>query len=85
LVDHTEYFPGWRVWVDGNTVPIQFQDINYRGQITFSVNAGNHQIVMKWEEDKLRFISDMVSLITLIICMVVVGWRLSIIYAKKRI
>lgn len=85
LVDHTEYFPGWRVWVDGNTVPIQFQDINYRGQVTFSVNAGNHQIVMKWGEDKLRFISDMVSQVTLIICMVVVGWRLSIIYAKKRI
>ena len=37
VVSHTQYFPGWRVYVDGQAVPIEFQDPNWRGMITFAV------------------------------------------------
>lgn len=85
LVDHTEYFPGWRVWVDGKVVPIEFQDINYRGEISYHVTAGNHHIIVKWGEDKLRFFADMLSLLTLVGLVMLISWRLLVTYAKKRI
>ncbi|HXS14743.1 MAG TPA: 6-pyruvoyl-tetrahydropterin synthase-related protein [Candidatus Saccharimonadales bacterium] len=66
LVDHTEYFPGWKVYVNGVQTPIQFQDQNYRGQITFQVPTGKSTIKVIFEETPLRLISDIFSLITLI-------------------
>lgn len=85
VVDHTEYFPGWKVLVDNTPVPIQFQDINYRGQITFPITAGNHHIIAKWGEDKLRFAADSVSLITLFFLLLLSGITVFSTYAKKRI
>ncbi len=37
LVDHTQYFPGWRAYVDNKKTEIEFQDQNWRGEITFAV------------------------------------------------
>ncbi|RJQ25319.1 hypothetical protein C4577_05960 [Candidatus Parcubacteria bacterium] len=67
LVDHTQFFPGWKVYVDKKEVPIQFQDPNWRGEITFSVPRGNHIVQVKFQETKMRLISDGLSLVTLIL------------------
>ena len=62
LVDHTQYFPGWRVYVDGQKAPIEFQDQNWRGLITFPVAAGTHDVVVRFEESPVRFIADALTI-----------------------
>lgn len=64
LVSHTQYFPGWRVYVDGVAVPIQFQDPNWRGLITFSTPKGNHEVKIIFGETKLRMAANIISLST---------------------
>ncbi len=62
LVDHTQYFPGWRVYVDGQKIPIEFQDANWRGLLTFAVPEGNHEVRVAFGESKIRIIADLLSL-----------------------
>lgn len=61
VVLNVQFYPGWRAFVDNNEVPIQFQDANYRGLITFNVPKNEHSIVVKFEETKLRIATDIVS------------------------
>lgn len=70
LVDHTQYFPGWRVSVDGKSIPIEFQDPNWRGEIEFKIPTGKHSVRVAFGETKLRLVSDIISLSTLIMLMV---------------
>ena len=58
VVDRTQYFPGWRVYVDGQKTPIEFQDQNWRGLITFRVPSGTHHIRVSWEESPVRRIAE---------------------------
>lgn len=61
IVDHTQYFPGWRVYANGKTIPVEFQDINWRGQITFYVPKGISEIKVVFEESKIRLAADLIS------------------------
>lgn len=65
LVSHTPYFPGWRVYVENSTVPIEFQDPNNRGEITFYVPKGKHNVQIVFGESRLRLTADIISLSTL--------------------
>jgi hypothetical protein len=67
LRENTLYFPGWTIRVDGNGVPIQYQDPNSRGLMTFSVPQGMHIIVVQFSETKLRLISDYLSIFSVIL------------------
>lgn len=67
VLDNTIYFPGWQVKVDGEKVPIEFQDINHRGLITFSVPQGQHNVEVRFGESPVRFISNMTSLVSIIV------------------
>lgn len=62
IADNTLYFPGWSVSVDGQKTPITYQDINWRGIITFPVTAGKHKIDVVFKETLLRKIADAGSL-----------------------
>ena len=66
IVDNTLYFPGWKVWVNEKEVPINYQDLNWRGMITYPVPVGEHQVVVKFTRTKVRLIADIISLISLI-------------------
>lgn len=63
IVDNTVYFPGWRVKVNGEKVPIEFQDQNYRGLITFNVPKGMNQVEVAFGESPIRLLSDIISLV----------------------
>lgn len=67
LVDHTQYFPGWRVYVGGVQVPIMFQDPNWRGEITFNVPKGKHEVKVVFGESIVRALADMASLLGILI------------------
>ena len=75
LVDHTQYFPGWRVMVDNKEVKIEFQDPNNRGEITFWVPKGRHFVEIKFKESQIRLFSDVLSIATLIGIFVVIVAR----------
>jgi hypothetical protein len=67
LLSRMIYFPGWRVMVDGQAVPVEFQDQNARGLITFRLPAGTHQIKVKFTRTKDRKISELISLMSFIL------------------
>ncbi|MDO8269508.1 MAG: 6-pyruvoyl-tetrahydropterin synthase-related protein [Candidatus Levybacteria bacterium] len=67
MVSHTQYFPGWVVRIDGSKTPIQFQDQNHRGEILFTVPAGSHSIEIKFEESKIRFVSNILTFLSLVL------------------
>jgi hypothetical protein len=78
IVQRTQYFPGWIVLVDGKKVPIEFQDQNYRGLITYQVPAGDHTIDVRFAQSKIQQISNYLSIATLITLL------LSIVYMRKK-
>lgn len=65
IVDNTLYFPGWKVYVDGVEAPIEQQDRNWRGLITFPVSAGRHDVKVIFEETRLRKFADALSMLSL--------------------
>ncbi len=56
LQNNTLYFPGWKAYVDGKEVEINYN--NDLGQITFPVEKGDHNIVLRFGETKVRQIGD---------------------------
>lgn len=66
IVENTLYFPGWKVWVDEKEVPINYQDLNWRGMIIYPVPVGEHQVVVKFTRTRIRLFADLISLISLI-------------------
>ncbi len=62
LKENTLFFPGWKVFVDGKSVPLQFQDANNRGLMTFFVEKGTHTVSEQFGETKLRLFADCLSI-----------------------
>lgn len=67
IVDNTQYFPGWRVFVDNIKTPIEFQDQNHRGRITFNVSKGVHNVQITFGNSPVRSIGNIVSVFTLVL------------------
>lgn len=65
LSDNTFYFPGWKVWVDGMEVDIEFQDPSYRGVITYQIGPGEHEVLVKFVDTKWRVLGKLISIGTL--------------------
>ncbi len=65
ILENTLYFPGWRVLIDGEPEIIEFQDQNHRGLITFNVDKGSHNVNINYEETKIRFLANAISVISL--------------------
>jgi len=63
MVDYTFYFPGWKVYIDGNPVTIEFQNPNYRGVITYLVPAGQHTVVVKYTDTKIRLLGKIMTIL----------------------
>jgi len=62
ILDNTFYFPGWKVSVDDRSVPIQFQDPNHRGLITFMVPSGKHIVTVSFQRSPIRLFSDILTI-----------------------
>lgn len=71
LLDNTVYFPGWKAYADGVETPIQYQDLNHMGLITFKVPYGTKQVLVRFEDTKLRKISNIVSFVSLLAVFVI--------------
>ncbi len=71
MADYTFYFPGWKLLVDGQPTPIEFQDPNYRGVITYKLPAGTHQVDLVFGDTTMRKAGKLLSVFALV---VTVGW-----------
>ena len=67
IVNSLFYFPGWRVYADGQKTPIEFQDMNYRGLITYRVPEGTETVTLKFEDTAIRFVGKLVSGASLVV------------------
>lgn len=65
ILDNTLYFPGWKAYVDGKEIPIEFQDSNHRGLMTLLVPAGNHEIKLSFRETGFRQLANVISLLSI--------------------
>ncbi|MFH0749598.1 MAG: 6-pyruvoyl-tetrahydropterin synthase-related protein [Candidatus Gottesmanbacteria bacterium] len=65
FVENTVYFPGWNVFVDGRKMDIEFQDPNHRGLLTFYAPEGKHIVRVQFEDTKLRFMANIISVVSL--------------------
>lgn len=64
VVDNTLYFPGWKVKVNGREVPIEYQDQNWRGLITFPVPAGRSEAEVEFTMTAVRKAAAAISLVS---------------------
>lgn len=61
--ENTLYFPGWKIYDNQKMVAdVQFQDPKNRGLLTFYVEPGVHNIIVKFEDTKLRKIANYITL-----------------------
>lgn len=68
IVESTLYFPGWNIYVNGKKYEgIQFQDPNFRGLMTFYVNNGKSRVEVRFEDTKIRTISNVVSVLSVML------------------
>ncbi len=70
IVDNTQFFPGWRVYVDNKQVPIEFQDINWRGLITFPVARGDYSVRVTFGRTPVRLLADLLSIGTITLLLI---------------
>jgi len=64
--DNTQYYPGWRVYDGTMKVPIEFQDPNNRGIITYRLTPGMHHITVSFGETPLRAFAEIITVSTII-------------------
>lgn len=67
MVDYTFYFPGWKLLVDGKTTPIEFQDPNYRGVITYKLSQGTHKVDLVFGDTTVRKVGKLMSVIAVML------------------
>jgi hypothetical protein len=59
------YFPGWKVRIDGRTVPCH--PAERTGLIRFDVPGGAHKVEVVWERTVDRWIADGISLVSVLV------------------
>ncbi|MBI2614068.1 MAG: hypothetical protein HYW62_04840 [Candidatus Levybacteria bacterium] len=70
---NTIYFPGWNVFVDSNRTKIDYT--NDKGIIKFNMASGRHSVAVYFSETPVRLISDLISLISLLLLFTVILHR----------
>lgn len=68
--ENTLYFPGWDVYIDGQKVPIEFQNPAHRGLLTFFVDKGIHNIDIIFTDTKVRLLANSISMISFILVVI---------------
>ena len=65
IIINTIYYPGWRILIDGKEAAINYS--NTKGVMVISSDKGMHFISGKFSETPIRLISDIISLMSLML------------------
>jgi hypothetical protein len=74
---YTYYFPGWRVYVDGERLPDSaLRPEGVYGLLTVDVPAGEHHVLLRWGDTPVRLSGKVLTLFCLALAVaLVVPWR----------
>jgi hypothetical protein len=70
--------------VNGIDTPIEFQDANYRGQITFKVPTGNNNVVVAFEQNKIMKTGNIITLTSIASVILMLGYYFIKKYGKRK-
>lgn len=65
IKENTLYFPNWELFIDNSPHPIEFKNPKYMGVITFKLNRGIYKAELKFQNTKIRTISQLISIFSL--------------------
>jgi len=83
LVENTLYFPNWQVLANGEVLPLEFQDPEFRGLMTFWLEPGEYQLEVIFRETKLRQVANCLSFVALL-SLFIVGFLPRILKRRKQ-
>jgi hypothetical protein len=74
---YTYYFPGWRVYVDGERLPDEaLRPDGVYGLLTVDVPPGEHRVLLRWGDTPLRLAGKILTVACLALAIaLVVPWR----------
>jgi hypothetical protein len=74
---YTYYFPGWRVYVDGERLPdAALRPEGPQGLLTVDVPPGEHRVLLRWGDTPVRSLGKALTLACLALALfLAVGWR----------
>jgi hypothetical protein len=71
---YTYYFPGWRVYVDGQRVPnSEMQIVPPYGLLAVDVPPGEHHVLLRWGDTPLRLAGKVTTLAGLVLALVLIA------------
>ena len=71
------YFPDWQIKIDSNLVKFNYlSDSESYGLPIFDIEKGKHKIEARFINTQIRNLADLISLITLIVCVTMILWML---------
>ncbi len=70
VIDRTYFYPGWKAYVNSKDTPIEFQDANYRGLITFKVPKGKNEVVVLFEQNKIMKVGNTITVLCVLLIIV---------------
>ena len=76
LVEHTMYYPGWRVWVNGTEGDVNYKDTTNAGMLVFPIPKGQNLIVSKMTETPQRMAVDVLSAATFLGVLLALFWQM---------
>lgn len=85
MIDYTFYYPGWKVFSDNVAVPIEFQDINYRGVITYWLPAGTHSVTVVFTQTKTVEIANFLTIFAGTLVIIIILFRKKITFLLNKL
>ena len=71
---YTYYFPGWRVYVDGERLPQDaLRPEGVHGLLTVDIPAGEHRVLLRWGDTPLRLTGKSLTLACLLLALILVA------------
>ncbi|MBN1136251.1 MAG: glycosyltransferase family 39 protein [Anaerolineae bacterium] len=86
---YTYYFPGWRVYIDGERLPdAKLRPETAYGLLTVDVPAGEHHVLLRWGDTPVRVAGKALTVICLLLALALIAissrWPISRLTAGRR-
>ena len=73
---YSYYFPGWRVYVDGERLPdSELRPETVYGLLTVDVPPGEHRVLLRWGDTPVRTVGKAVTVVCLLLALALIAIR----------
>jgi hypothetical protein len=69
--ENTFYFPGWKIYANGNQIPIDIKNKQAFGTLTFTLKRGMYNVKASFEDTQIRKLGKLISGFSLIIFLLI--------------